>query len=888
MTGHDLRARFLEFFRAQGHPVKESDSLIPSGDPTVLFTSAGMNQFKDYFLGKRTDLQRAASCQKCLRTGDLERVGKSASHHSFFEMLGNFSFGDYFKREAIGWAWEFLTGTLEYDGRKASPHKALCLSLPAKKLWVSIYEDDDEAAALWQQLGVPADRIKRFGAEDNFWPANAPKNGPNGPCGPCSEIYYDPDGKVEGPKSVEIWNLVFTQFDRQPDGSLKPLPKPNIDTGMGLERLTRVIQGVETDYETALFVPIVEAIRRLPRGKNAKADRVLFAERAIADHLRAIVFLIVDDVTPSNESRGYVLRMLIRRAHRLGHVALDLQQEGPFLASLTDAVGAAMSGSPYHQALGQKRQTVAKVIRTEEEQFLQTLASGEARLEEIIERLRAARQSVIPGVDAFRLYDTYGFPLELTVDLAEEQGLTVDRAVFEVALRGQQERSRAGSQFSGGVFVPTTLKLDDGTRSEFIGYQALEADARVKGIWRDGQWAPSARAGEEVLLVLDRSPFYGESGGQVGDRGAIEAPHGLADIVNTTWVDELLVHAAKITQGTLKVEEPVRARVDAERRAKVARSHTATHLLHWALRKVLGPETVQAGSLVDAERLRFDFSALGALRDEQRLDVERLVNERVRLADPVRTDLMKLEEAKRGGAMALFGEKYGRDVRVVSIGDYSKELCGGTHLAHTGAVGLFRLVEESAIAAGTRRVEAVVGETAVARHQDEAQQLAQIARELHRPPHEALQGLEELLRQVKHAEKQIEAMKLDLAKVQAKELVAEGKRLDGATFIAARLDHADRDLLSALADAVKGQVKTGAVVLVSVTPPATVTWVMALTADLVTRGLHAGQMLKSVAALTQGGGGGRPEFAQAGGKDPSKVSEALQRAEQLVRDALQR
>ncbi|MBI3330519.1 MAG: alanine--tRNA ligase, partial [Candidatus Omnitrophica bacterium] len=607
MQSTELRERFLSFFQARGHRRVPSDSLIPSGDPTVLFTSAGMNQFKDCFLGKRTDLARAASCQKCLRTGDLEQVGRTPSHHSFFEMLGNFSFGDYFKAEAVQWAWEFLTRELR---------------LPAAKLWVSLYEEDDEAHRLWRALGVPDARIRRFGQAENFWPANAPAAGPNGPCGPCSELYYDRDGNIQGPNSVEVWNLVFTQYDRQPDGRLAPLPRKSIDTGMGLERLARVVQGVPSDYETDLFAPIMGAVRRL-RGPKADAASAAFAERAIADHARAIVFLLAEGLVPSNESRGYVLRMLIRRTYRLARVGLGL---GPDVrpeawSGLITAVIDAMHGSPYSEALRSRREVVQRAVQQELDQFRDTLEIGTARLEEL---MQTATGRTIAGEEAFKLHDTYGFPLELTVDVAQERGFTVDRAGFEAALKVQQERSRASSRFGEGVFVTEALEVRKTVQglppkdAHFIGYDSLQADAVIKGLWDGTGWVPKAAAGQSVGLVLDRSPFYGESGGQVGDAGRIEGPKGVAEVTQTTWADDVLVHHATVRQGSLSVQDTVRASVDPERRLRIARSHTAAHMLHWALRKVLGPEAVQAGSYVEAERVRFDFSSLSGLREEQR------------------------------------------------------------------------------------------------------------------------------------------------------------------------------------------------------------------------------------------------------------------------------
>ena len=888
MNSHELRNRFLTFFERRRHSVQPSDSLIPSGDPTVLFTSAGMNQFKDYFLGKRTDLTRAVSCQKCLRTGDLDKVGKSPSHHSFFEMLGNFSFGDYFKREAIGWAWEFLTGTLDFAGTKRSATPELCLNLPAAKLWVSVYEDDEDARTLWRALGVPEERIKRFGQADNFWPANAPSQGPNGPCGPCSEIYYNPDGHVAGSKSLEVWNLVFTQYDRQPDGTLKPLPKPNIDTGMGLERLTRVVlqettgNANLTDYDTDLFRPLTDFLAQELRRRYGAGLGILDPEFCVVvDHLRAVVFLFAEGLLPSNEGRGYVLRMLIRRAYWHG-IRADHE---PFLASLAPAVIEAY-GVVYPE-LQKYRAGIIKVLEVEERRFIETLQAGQEQVKEEFRRLRAEGRQVVSGDFAFKMKDTYGYPLQLLVDIAVSRGFTVEESVFEQRLEEQRERSRKASQFGGDIFTPTTLKLDGHAASEFVGYQALEAEGRIKGIWKQDGWVQEARAGDEVGLVLDRSSFYGESGGQIGDRGTLKLLKGSAEVVTVTWADALLVHHVKIREGACRVNEPVKAAVDPAHRLKVARSHTATHLLHWALRRVLGPEAVQAGSLVEAERLRFDFSALRGLEEEQQLQVEQLVNERVRLSDAVQTRLMKLAEAKQHGALALFGEKYGQDVRVVSIGDYSQELCGGTHLPHTGFVGTFKIVAEGSVAAGTRRLEALVGEAAFLRQQQESQWLRHAAARLSRPAHDVLAGLEELLRQVKSSERAVKDATLSTASSQAKHLLEQAKEIDGITFIAAALEGtADRELLSALADALKGSMRDGVAVLAAADAEGRVAWVMAATSPAVKRGVHAGKVLKEIAAITGGSGGGRPDFAQAGGNEPQKIADALARAEALVRQAI--
>jgi len=899
MQSAELRERFLSFFEARGHRRVPSDSLIPSGDPTVLFTSAGMNQFKDYFLGRRMDLARAATCQKCLRTGDLDKVGKTPSHHSFFEMLGNFSFGDYFKGEAIQWAWEFLTGTLDYAGRRPSDIKDRCLALPAKRLWVSVYEDDEEAFRLWRRLGVPNERIKRFGQAQNFWPANAPTAGPNGPCGPCSEIYYDADGKVRPEESVEVWNLVFTQYDRQPDGTLNALPRPNIDTGMGLERLARVEQGVETDYETDLFAPIVRRISEwliIPPSREEVGT-----VWTVADHLRAVVFLLAENLIPSNEERGYVLRMLIRRAHwHFGRLLWNRQSRAggkseylePFLSRMADSV--AETYKPVYPEVQRQSDFIRKTLLTEEKRFAETLDAGNEQIIAEIDRLRQRGLKQISGDFAFKMKDTYGYPFELLADIASRNGLEVDTRAFEQRLVEQQERSRTRSQFGERVFVTDALEVRKAVKDlppkdvQFIGYESLEAEAVIKGLWNGSQWVSSVTAGQSVGIVLDHSPFYGEAGGQAGDAGSIDAPKGAADVAQTTWVEDVLVHHVTVRQGTLSAQDPVRARVDPERRLKVARSHTAAHLLHWALRKALGPETVQAGSYVEAERVRFDFSSLSALREEQRHEVEALVNSRVRLADEVRASHMRLEEAKRSGALALFGEKYGTTVRVVTIGDYSKELCGGTHLPHTGFVGTFLLVGESSIAAGTRRVEALVGEAAARQQHEHQRLLHEVARRLSRPAQDVVAGLEELLDQLKRAERDRKALQAELAKVEAQRLIAEGKTINGVTFVTATVKHADRELLATMADAVTRSLSgEGVVCLASGDQPVTV--VMATTAGLVERqAVHAGEMLKAIAPLIKGSGGGRPDFAQGGGKDPSGIPAAWRRAEELVREALER
>lgn len=893
LTTAQLRDRFLRFFEAKQHPVRPSDLLTPANDPTVLFTSAGMNQFKEYFLGRRKDLQRAASVQKCLRTGDMENVGKTPSHHSFFEMLGNFSFGDYFKAEAILWAWEFLTGTLDYEGTQPSQNPELCLSLPPQKLWVSVYEEDDEAAELWVKLGVPKDRIVRFGQKDNFWPANAPSEGPNGPCGPCSEIYFDSDGKVDSPKSVEVWNLVFTQYDRQEDGSLNPLPRKNIDTGMGLERLATVVQGVSSDYETDGFVPLVKAVRDLDRGSKTKKDREWFALHAVADHIRAITFLIADGVLPTNEGRGYVLRMLIRRAYRLGRSVLDIQpnDDGTFLVNLVPQVLEVMRESPYIEDLKAKKAQVLEALGDEERQFVQTLESGGQLLAAKIEEFKQSGNKEFPGEEAFKLYDTFGFPFELTEDAVTEQGMTLAREGFEKALKAQQERSRAKSQFGGGIFVGESLTIRDaltgmGTKDEqFLGYDRLSAQTQIRGIWDGKAWVETARAGQQVGLVFEQSPFYGESGGQAGDTGVINAPCGTASVGQTTWIDEVLFHHAVIDEGEVKLNDTIEAHVDPQRRLKVARAHTSTHLLHWALREVLGPGTGQAGSSNVDNKLRFDFTAK-QVSDKQVRQIEDLVNARVAQADAVSAQIMSLREAKESGAIAMFGEKYGDQVRVITIGDYSKEFCGGTHLPHIGYIGSFKIVGESSISAGTRRVEALVGEAANEVAKQESQALKDAAKVLGRPVKEVVTGIGELQQALKTSEKTRLALQAEIAALKAQTLTQNALSIGEVRLVAQEVPATDRDALKLMADAMRDSMGQNAIVLLATQPESqSVAWVMAATKDLAKR-IHVGKALKSIAAITGGGGGGRPDFAQAGGKDPQKIGEALKQAESIVKEAL--
>ena len=880
MQSHELRARFLKFFEGKGHTIRDSDALIPSGDPTVLFTSAGMNQFKPYFLGQRTDIKRAASSQKCLRTGDLDAIG-DASHHSFFEMLGNFSFGDYFKREAIGWAWEFLTGELK---------------LPKDRLWVSVFQDDDEAAKLWTQH-VPKERIRRFGEAANFWPANAPSQGPNGPCGPCSEMYFDAAGQVEGKGSLEVWNLVFTQFDRQSDGSLKPLPKQNIDTGMGLERLARVIQGTPSDYETDLFIPIMNAVRGLThapikRSVGMAEEDLEKARRAVADHMRGIVFLLADGVMPSNDGRGYILRMLIRRAFRYGTLRLGIvkefmgQRSGPFLWTLVDTVREAMVHSPYVADLTSRKEHIVQVLRSEEEQFAVTLEEGNSRLAEHLQILRGKGRAQIDGEEAFKLYDTYGLPLEVTLDIAAEGGFTVDREGFNAALRAQQERSRQKSQFGGKVFVESYRQklagLSATHKNVFVGYTSLETTGQITVIFRNEAPVTQAQAGEEVDVVMTCTPFYGESGGQVGDTGVLEGRGGRAEVLDTQRADETIVHRCRVTQGSLHVGDTVTARVDAQRRKQIMCNHTATHILHSVLREVLGTHVQQCGSLVAPDRLRFDFSHHQALTDEQVARIEAEVNQRIKQNDEVQLQELPFEEARKTGALAFFGDKYGANVRVRTIGGYSKEFCGGTHLQCVGDISAFRIVSEGSIAAGMRRIEAVTGARAASLTQHETtlkQLIDQFANRV--------LAWEEIQRYASTLE--LRSRRISALLQQANDIKAERERQEkrhqqsvsvaqvddllanvtqtahGVGLVAQHLDDVDRQSLQRIVDVVKEKrhmtntvvaVTSGSALVVGVTP------------DLVKKGVRADLLVKRLAVDMEGKGGGRPDFAQAGIKKP--------------------
>ena len=851
-----LRDLFLDYFRRQGHAVVASSSLVPGNDPTLLFTNAGMVQFKDSFLGKeQRAYTRAVTSQRCVRAGgkhnDLENVGYTARHHTFFEMLGNFSFGDYFKRDAIRFAWQFITGEL---------------GIPKERLWVTVFETDDEAFDLWRtEAGVPADRITRLGAQSNFWAM-----GDTGPCGPCTEIFYDhgadiaggPPGSPDedGDRYVEIWNLVFMQYERSQDGTLTPLPKPSVDTGMGLERIAAVLQGVHSNYDIDLFKQLIAAAAQATGVTDLSSPSL----RVIADHIRACTFLIVDGVLPSNEGRGYVLRRIIRRAIRHGY---QLGQTGAFFSTLVDALVAEM-GSAYPELVksaGHARQVLAQ----EESRFAETISAGMAMLDTAIAALAGAR--TLAGEMVFKLYDTYGFPVDLTADIARERGLSIDEAGFETAMQAQRDRARAASRF--GVDLRETVHLD--VRSEFLGYATTEASGRVLAlIDASGVEVTTLGAGAVGRVVLDATPFYAESGGQVGDTGALAAVGGAFAVSDTQKLRDAFAHVGTVTAGEMRVGDAVTATVVADRRAATARNHSATHLMHEALQQVLGTHVQQKGSLVDPERLRFDFSHFQAVTAEEVVRIEAIVNAEILANREAVTRLMGYDEAVAAGAMALFGEKYGAVVRVLSFGDFSTELCGGTHVARTGDIGLFKITSEGGIAAGVRRIEAVTGAGALAFFNAGESSLRQISALLRSSREDAAEKVTALADRAKKLEREIDALKARLASAEGADLAARAVAVGAVQVVAARLDGLDVKALRAAVDALKEKLGSAVIVIAGAGEDGKVTLVAGVTADLVGR-VKAGDLIGYIAAQVGGKGGGRPEFAQAGGTDLGAIAGAL-------------
>ncbi|MEW8206682.1 MAG: alanine--tRNA ligase [Candidatus Thiodiazotropha taylori] len=872
-TSADIRRAFLDYFAQHQHEIVASSPLVPQNDPTLLFTNAGMVQFKDVFLGReKRDYTRATSSQRCVRAGgkhnDLENVGYTARHHTFFEMLGNFSFGDYFKQDAIKYAWEFLTETI---------------GLPAEKLWVTVYQDDQEAAEIWlNEIGVDPARFTRIGDKpggkryesDNFW-----SMGDTGPCGPCSEIFYDhgeaiwggPPGtpEEEGDRYIEIWNLVFMQYNRDADGVMTPLPKPSVDTGMGLERLAAVLQHVHSNYEIDLFAHLIEAASKVTGCDNLQEKSL----RVIADHIRSCAFLIVDGVLPSNEGRGYVLRRIIRRAIRHGYM---LGVKDAFFYQLVEPLCQEM-GEFYPELLKQQSQ-VEKVLRLEEERFAQTLEQGMKILEETISELQG---KVIPGETVFKLYDTYGFPKDLTADIAREHELSIDQDGFEAAMGEQRKRAQAASQFAAGDAVD--IALDEATR--FTGYEGLEEAAEVVALSKDGTTVDQLSAGEQGMVFLNHTPFYAESGGQVGDLGVLEGDGLLFEVEDTRkQAGERFAHIGKLEEGVLKVGDRVTAQVNAYTRQATALNHSATHLLHAALRQVLGDHVAQKGSLVDAERLRFDFSHFEPITREQLQTIEQMVNEQIRYNHLVNTDIMSLDEAKESGAMALFGEKYDEKVRVLSMGDFSTELCGGTHVNAVGDIGLCKITAETGIAAGVRRIEAVTGQRAIEWMEADEERVQRVAEMIKSGRDEIEDKLTQILDRNRKLEKELEQLKAKLASAAGSDLASSAVAVGEIKVLAANLDGADPKSLRETMDQLKNKLGS-AVILLTAVAGGKVSLVAGVTKDL-TGSMKAGDLVKLAAEQVGGKGGGRPDMAQAGGSNPDAIPQALELVEPWVREKL--
>ncbi|AKM19861.1 Alanine--tRNA ligase [Geobacillus sp. 12AMOR1] len=872
LTSAEVRRMFLEFFQEKGHTVEPSASLIPVDDPSLLWINSGVATLKKYFDGRIIpENPRICNAQKSIRTNDIENVGKTARHHTFFEMLGNFSIGDYFKREAIHWAWEFLTSDK-------------WIGFDPERLSVTIHPEDEEAYNIWRnEIGLPEERIIRL--EGNFWDIG------EGPSGPNTEIFYDrgeafgndpndpelyPGGENE--RYLEVWNLVFSQFNHNPDGTYTPLPKKNIDTGMGLERMCSILQDVPTNFETDLFMPIIRATEQISGERYGEDREKDVAFKVIADHIRAVTFAIGDGALPSNEGRGYVLRRLLRRAVRYAkHIGI----ERPFMYELVPVVGEIMHD--YYPEVKEKADFIARVIRSEEERFHETLHEGLAILSNVIEKAKSEGSDVIPGEDVFRLYDTYGFPIELTEEYAAEAGMKVDHDGFEREMERQRERARAARQDVDSMQVQGGVLGDIKDESRFVGYDELVASSTVLAIVKDGQLVEEVRAGEEAQIIVDVTPFYAESGGQIADQGTFAGETGTAVVKDVQKAPNgQHLHSIVVESGTVKKGAVYTARVDEAKRARIIKNHTATHLLHQALKDVLGRHVNQAGSLVAPDRLRFDFTHFGQVKPEELERIEAIVNEQIWKSLPVDIFYKPLEEAKAMGAMALFGEKYGDIVRVVKVGDYSLELCGGCHVPNTSAIGLFKIVSESGIGAGTRRIEAVTGEAAYRFMSEQLAILQEAAQKLKTSPKELNARLDGLFAELKELERENESLSARLAHMEAEHLTRQVKDVNGVPVLAAKVQANDMNQLRAMADDLKQKLGTAVIVLASA-QGGKVQLIAAVTDDLVKKGFHAGKLVKEVASRCGGGGGGRPDLAQAGGKDPSKVGEALGYVETWVK-----
>ena len=852
-SSSDIRNLFLDYFQKKGHEVVLSSPLVPANDPTLLFTNAGMVQFKELFLGQEIrPYTRAVSTQRCVRAGgkhnDLENVGYTARHHTFFEMLGNFSFGDYFKREAIQYAWEFLTDTL---------------ALPPEKLWITVFEEDDEAADIWlNEIGVDPARLSRIGAKDNFW-----SMGDTGPCGPCSEIFYDhgedvaggPPGTAEedGDRYIEIWNLVFMQFDRATDGTLSPLPSPSVDTGMGLERLAAVMQHVHNNYDIDLFQRLIKAIQDLS-GTTDSSDTSL---RVIADHIRSCAFMITDGVQPSNEGRGYVLRRIIRRAIRHGH-KLGLKDDFFYklVAPLVDEMGEAFPELTKAQPL------VERALKQEESRFADTLDNGLKILEHAIDEMA---DKEIPGETVFLLYDTYGFPIDLTADIARERGLSLDFAGFEREMEAQRTRARSASQFAGGLSDQVTINGE----TDFCGYEETRENATITGILVNGEHVEQLHDRQQGIIVLDRSPFYAESGGQAGDLGQISTDTANFDVTDTQKQGKAFTHIGVCENGNFKVGDQVIAHIDEHNRADTALNHSATHLLHAALQQVLGEHVTQKGSLVNAQRLRFDFSHFEPVNNQQIRDIERLVNQQIRANNEIETKLMTLDEAKETGAMALFGEKYAEDVRVLKMGDFSIELCGGTHAIRTGDIGLLKITSEVGIASGVRRIEALTGESALDYVETNESRLRDVSALIKAKPDNVEEKATQLVQRTRQLEKELEVLKGKLASSAGSDLAGSAQDVAGIKVLASEIEGADGKSLRDTVDQLKNKLGTAAIIL-SAVDGEKITLIAGVTKDITDK-IRAGDLVSHVAAQVGGKGGGRPDMAQGGGNQAENLTAAL-------------
>ncbi|HDX9624347.1 MULTISPECIES: alanine--tRNA ligase [Bacillus] len=873
LTGAQIRQMFLDFFQEKGHAVEPSASLVPHEDPSLLWINSGVATLKKYFDGRVIPQNpRITNAQKSIRTNDIENVGKTARHHTFFEMLGNFSIGDYFKEEAITWAWEFLTSDK-------------WIGFDKELLSVTIHPEDEEAFTIWnEKMGVPKERIIRL--EENFWDIG------EGPSGPNTEIFYDrgeaygndfsdpelyPGGENE--RYLEVWNLVFSQFNHNPDGSYTPLPKKNIDTGMGLERMTSIVQDVPTNFDTDLFMPMIGATETISGEKYRNGDLEKdMAFKVIADHIRTVTFAVGDGALPSNEGRGYVLRRLLRRAVRYSK---KLNINRPFMFELVPVVGEVMKD--FYPEVLEKKDFIAKVVKNEEERFHETLHDGEAILAEVIAKAKEEKTTVISGVDAFRLYDTYGFPIELTEEYAEEAGMTVDHEGFENEMEKQRERARAARQDVDSMQVQGGVLGEVKVASEFVGYGTVATESNVVALVKNGEYTDSLQVGEEGQLMLDVTPFYAESGGQIADRGYL-----LADGVKVLVKDVQKapngqnLHQVVVEEGTLKKDAAVKAIIDTKNRSSVVKNHTATHLLHQALKDVLGTHVNQAGSLVTSERLRFDFSHFGQVQADELEKIERIVNEKIWESIDVEISQKAIEEAKEMGAMALFGEKYGDVVRVVQVGDYSLELCGGCHVDNTASIGIFKIVAESGIGAGTRRIEAVTGKSAYELMNDQVGLLKEAAGKMKTNPKDILTRVDGLFAEVKQLQKENESLAAKLSNIEAGNLTDSVMTVDGVNVLAAKVNVADMNNLRTMMDDLKNKLESAVVVLASVNDDK-VNILAGVTKDLISQGYHAGKLVKEVASRCGGGGGGRPDMAQAGGKNPAQVEEALAFVQEYVK-----